>query len=630
MGKPFTEELKKNNDTYKWALTVPIANFEEIISSLTEKPLFVVGSGGSSSACSLLVMHHQEFGVMASNITPLELQYSKKALNKNSNVVFISASGKNSDILLAFDTAIALEPSSILSICLKEKSLLASRSSKFSISKIIEFENIAGKDGFLATNSLIAYFTIISRLYGYSLIIPKLFPDNNFLDRINQFSQSLYEDFSIIVLFAGWGKPVALDLESKFSESGIGNILLSDYRNFGHGRHNWLDKKKKQSAIVALVSKDEKELATKTLDFLPKDIPKMIIESEYSKANASLDLLYKSFFLVDAIGKIKGIDPGRPGVPEYGSKLYNLKYSKLYNKKSLTPEKLKNAISRKQLNTRFSGDENGFFLWKNAYKNFIDKINNTEFRGLFLDYDGTLCSADERFVPPRNEIIERLNFFLSKNILIGIVTGRGKSVRLELQKFIDRKHWNNVIIGYYNGAQMSTLDINSMPLTENIDNLFDKIETALLSEPLISEYINIEVRLGQITVVVKDRKQSKAVKAILSDFLYNKFKFKIQILESSHSVDIISAETSKNSIFEYCREHFGQDHNYLCIGDRGKYPGNDFQLLSTEYSLSVDQVSNDPYSCWNLAATGTNCVEATLEYFDAIIPTEISNFKIKL
>ncbi len=629
MGKPYGEELQRINTTYHWALNVEIENLESLNNILCAKPLFIIGSGGSSSACALFTLYHQEQGLIASDITPLELQYSKKAINRNSNVAFISASGKNSDILLAFDTAVSLEPNFIFSLSLKKNSPLANKSKKYSLSKILDFDNPAGKDGFLATNSLVAYFTLISRIYGNKPSLENLRPDNNFTRSIASFTDQLYEDFTIVVLYGGWGKPVAIDLESKFSESGIGNVLLSDFRNFGHGRHNWFDKKKIQSAIVAIISKDEEEIAQKTLDLLPAEIPKLLIRSEEQMGNASLDLLVKSFYLVQEIGKMRGIDPGRPGVPSYGSSLYNLKYSKLFNEKTGTSEKLKNAVMRKYGNLGFLDDEKTFLLWKNAYESFRKKINSKSFRGIFLDYDGTLCSAEERFVPPRIEIIEKLNFFLSHGIIIGIVTGRGKSVRVELQKFVDEKYWKNLIIGYYNGAQISSLENNSMPVKDNSEPLFQEIEKALVSEPLVSEYIDIDVRKGQVTVIVKDKKQSKIVKLVLLDFLYNKFKFRIQILESSHSIDIISANTSKNLIFDYCDVHFGSGFSYLCIGDRGKYPGNDYQLLSNEFSLSVDQVSNDPHSCWNLASKGINCVEATLEYFNAIVPVEKSLFKIK-
>ena len=54
--------------------------------------------------------------------------------------------------------------------------------------------------------------------------------------------------------------------------------------------------------------------------------------------------------------------------------------------------------------------------------------------------------------------------------------------------------------------------------------------------------------------------------------------------------------------------------NYLCIGDKGEWPGNDFELLSSRYSLSVDEVSSDPDTCWNIASLGIKNSDATYEY----------------
>ena len=54
----------------------------------------------------------------------------------------------------------------------------------------------------------------------------------------------------------------------------------------------------------------------------------------------------------------------------------------------------------------------------------------------------------------------------------------------------------------------------------------------------------------------------------------------------------------------------------LCIGDKGIWPGNDFELLSTTYSLSVNEVSIMPESCWNIAKVGSKNIKATLEYLN--------------
>ncbi len=633
MGKPFSKEILKIYDTYQWALNVPIEDLEYIQDFLLKKNLLVIGSGGSTCSCALFSMLHQQYGKMANFITPLELQYFKNTINNELNVVFISAGGKNSDILFAFETALSKEPSNILSICLTKNSPLSEKSSKYSISKTINLENPAGKDGFLATNSTIAYFTLISRFYGKDNIIKSLKPSKSFFNEISDFSEKLHEDFTIILLFSGWSKPVALDIESKFSEAGLGNVLLSDYRNFGHGRHNWLDKKKEQSAIIALVTVEDKDLAYKTLGLLPDDIPVLKIISDYDSNYGSLELLIKSFYLVEEIGKLKMIDPGRPGVPSYGSKMYHLKYSKFYNeKKNDISQNIKLAIKRKFGDTEQISNKVFLPSWIDAYKRFTYNLNKAVFRGIIMDYDGTICSSKERYGVPRPEVVQKIEFFLENEISIGVVTGRGKSVRESLQKLISKKYWDKFLIGYYNGAQIGSLNNNSLPERENDINLFSRLAELLNSERLIKEFTIIDLRKGQLTITIKDKINSEIIKNTIRDFLKKSFPFEIQILESSHSIDIISIETSKNLMLDYCREQLGDienKFNFLFIGDKGKWPGNDFQLLSNTFSLSVDEVSSDPETCWNLSSLGNNCVESTLEYFDSIYVLKNGMFKIK-
>lgn len=636
MGKPFNQELQKLEETYKWALSVSIPSIENIQEKINNKSLFVVGSGGSLSACVLFAMLQQQSGFIANYITPLDLQYAKNAISKSTNVVFISASGKNTDILLAFDSTVKKQPHNIISMCLKKDSPLSKKSSKYSIADVLEFDNPAGKDGFLATNSLLVYFTLIARLFEASQEIKKLPPEANYLKQVEKFANALHEDFTLKVLYGGWGKPVAIDVESKFSEAGLGNVILADYRNFGHGRHNWFDKKPKQSAIVAIITPEEKELAEKTLALLPKTIPILIIKSSYVGATASIDLLVKSFYLADAVGKFKGIDPGRPGVPAYGSKLYHLKYSKMYSDDiSLPSEKAAIAISRKVGNVESKSVINKHLsLWNNAYEKFIKKVSATTFKGIILDYDGTICSGVNRKEGPTDKTIQHLNKLLKAGIFIGIATGRGQSVRKDLQKKIDKQYWENILIGYYNCSQIGSLSNDKLPITDTASkyDMLSEIMSFLKSEPTVEAFITLTLRPAQLTVEVKDKQNSELVKNIIIDTLKNKYTHKIQVLESSHSVDIIPTSTSKVSIISASRDLLKDKDgkfNFLCIGDRGKWPGNDYQLLATEFSLSVDQVSADPYTCWNLSSIGNNCIETTEEYFEAIKPAK-SFFTIKL
>ena len=95
----------------------------------------------------------------------------------------------------------------------------------------------------------------------------------------------------------------------------------------------------------------------------------------------------------------------------------------------------------------------------------------------------------------------------------------------------------------------------------------------------------------------------------------------VQILESDHSIDIIPKNVSKLSIVNFCQvreKELGIEGNYLCLGDKGMWPGNDYKLLGASLSLSVDEVSLEEDTCWNLASMGLSNVEATEEYLDKI------------
>ena len=92
----------------------------------------------------------------------------------------------------------------------------------------------------------------------------------------------------------------------------------------------------------------------------------------------------------------------------------------------------------------------------------------------------------------------------------------------------------------------------------------------------------------------------------------------VTALRSSHSIDVLAPGVSKRALVERLRSTVPAARSILCIGDRGRWPGNDFSLLSEPLSLSVDEVSSDKETCWNLAGPGRRCVEATLHYLHAM------------
>jgi len=140
----------------------------------------------------------------------------------------------------------------------------------------------------------------------------------------------------------------------------------------------------------------------------------------------------------------------------------------------------------------------------------------------------------------------------------------------------------------------------------------------LKQQELLKDAITIEMRPFQLTIEISDPLKWPYYRGIISNVLLKKNVADIQMLESSHSCDIVvKSKASKLNVLSPCIE-LAKKHNlpseFVCIGDRGRWPGNDAELLSQPYSLSVDEVSSDIMSCWNLSGPGKKNVEATLDY----------------
>lgn len=621
MGKPFKKEISQLFETVRWAESQDISSLATFFNKSKGYPYYIVGSGGSLSACYYLTNLLQSNGQFAKAITPLDIFYSKEVLH-NCNVIFISSSGRNTDILFGFDIAINQNPKSICTISMRSGSKLAKLANSYSISKSLDFSLPSKKDGFLATNSLIAYFALFYKaLNSKHNELKDNYINEQFQLELKEFTDRLSPSHSLTVLYGGWGQSIAHDLESKFTEAALGNVLLSDYRNFGHGRHHWFAKRGKLSAIVALVTPEEEQIAKKTLGLIPSYIPKFFIISKEISSASSIELLIKSFYLVNAFGEMQSIDPGKPGVPEFGSKLYHLKYSSFYkqNKRDL---RMENAILKKTSHSSIDEiPKNELEYWEEKFVTFDKKLKQTRFSTVVFDYDGTLCSQEDRFKRKLDdEITFELNQLLKAGITIGIATGRGQSVREDLQNTITNKtYWNNIVVGYYNGSDIGYLNDNNLPNTKlKTNEKLIEIEKKIKALDLPYKNVELKLRPNQFTIETTDLSNWITTKRIIQNMVMSHSDSELQLLESTHSIDVVVKKVaSKVNVVEFCKSK-NIKFNCLTIGDKGQWPGNDYELLGTEYSLSVDEVSPSPDSCWSYCKPGILGVKATLEYLRSI------------
>lgn len=615
--------MKKLSETIRWAEQQDVTRLAQFLFAENKQiPLVCIGSGGSLSACHYAVqLYQQRNGVLAQAMTPLQLMYAGYNIIRSSKLLFLSASGKNKDILSAIKYGVKYNETGMMSLTLRKNNPTEELLEQYP--KVQRWcENIPSeKDGFLATNSLLATFTLLCKAACASKYQDSRFKLNDLQPETFNLNLSVIQNF--IVMYGATGEPVAWDIESKLTEAALGSALLSDYRNFGHGRHHWFDKRGENSCIIALVTPVERELAYKTIGCLPKSVPVIYIETELDGPQASIDMLLKAFRFVNDLGEARGIDPGKPGVPGYGRLLYNLNYYKLTNCILPAEKALDVAVLRK---LGIAGRENVplWVYYSESCQRFVRQLNRGRFTTVAFDYDGTLSASDRksRFTNGLcDEIRDALMPLLENGVQIVVATGRGKSVGESFQESIDQKYWLQIKVGYYNGACLLTLgdeDELKKWKKQHFDSELKELEEELkLRLPAECVGYKFEERSLQLSIEGEmTQAESQLVYDTCREIIWDKQMKGIRVWRSSHSMDIVVyREVSKLRVIE-------DPEHTLCIGDYGTVEGNDYEMLTSKYSLSVDRVSKNTESCWNIAPSGMKGLDATLYYISRMKANE--------
>jgi len=589
------------------------------IAASAAHPLVAVGSGGSLSVAQFAATLHQStFGEIAKAMTPLEVS-TFPLTNANTSFLLVSAGGGNPDIMNAFKHVVGREPRRLIILTARSGTALSQLAASYRYVDYVEIEIPSGKDGFLATNSLVAFCIAISRAYAISTKenlpadFSQLIGGDRRIENWREICRPLWERDNLVVLFPPRLQAAALDIESKFTEAALGNVHIADYRHLAHGRHHWLAKRGASTGILAFVTPDTRQLAERTIRLMPPAIPVVSIDFPCDGVNSSLGAITTAILITGFAGEARGIDPGRPGVPSFGRKIYHLRIPR--NHRSRTQS------SRAQMLSRKTGGIDGkqVKIWERFYRHFVGRLSRARFRGAVFDYDGTLCDERERFIGPHSLVVKALLRLLENQIPIGIATGRGKSAKNDLQRAIPPSYWNRVVIGYYSGYETGLLDDDTLPTKKIPQTELQSLGEQLQLHPSIAAHARCEIRAGQISVVPVGLLSLATIWQVVEEIVARTRKDKFAVVMSGHAVDVIPAGVSKLAVVSRLREcfSFSDSEAILCIGDRGRPPGNDHILLAQPYALSVDEVSADPDTCWNLAPPGHRGVQALLDYVDA-------------
>ena len=605
MGRSYPSELGRIPATIDWALEQDVAALRgTLLQELGGHNLIAIGSGGSLTAAAFAaLLHEAATGRLARAATPLEA-ITRSPL-RDTGVLLLSARGTNVDIRRAAEALPGLGYDAVSAVTTRRGTPLGQILMGYGATAH-EFPVPGGRDGFLATNSLMATLVLLRRAVLATDGSPDDEGDLATSHPSVTGSETVLGNRTLVVLAQGWAVPAALDFESRFSEAALANVTVTDPRNFAHGRHHWLSLHAADTGIVSLETRGSTREAARMLRFLPKDIDVLRVMSAREGPAATIELVRAVMEFAGHVAKARGIDPGRPFVANFGRRLYRAGATPSVEPREAIPiVKKRRALS---LSPRSSGDE-----LTNALREFVQRLERTTFTGLAVDYDGTLCTPDHRSDPLAQDIQDELNRLLREGMVLGVASGRGNSVHTTLRAALNPQYWNRVVVGLYNGAKVVEL---SEDVREPAGDIPQSLAAALSCMRPLETLLGFEavVRPHQISLRLRSGLDPSELRTVVIEQLAAIDD--VSIVTSAHSVDIVLLGTSKTAVVKALRSK--RPGCILRIGDQGAAGGNDFELLNTGLSLSVDRVSSSLATCWNLGAPAIVGPSLTLHYLRAL------------
>jgi len=636
MVSAFDERLGALPVTYRQACEEPIEGLADRFRSAASSQLIAVGSGGSLITARFLArLVERHHGSISRAMTPLELATEVEIVH-GKHVWLLSAEGSNPDIIGALDFAASAEPASLTILCNSRDSELAKAAAEHGACVFV-FPTRGQKDGFLATHTLLLSSTLLLRAATHvagqpdpttSPLMVDGEPIESWIAAASNRLRKVVERETLILAYDPLVAEAAWLIETNMWEAALGNVQVTDLRNFAHGRHYWLAKRADRTGLLALTTSSTQTIWAEIDRALPAKVCRSSVNFSVSDST-SIAALWAAMEITRLVGIASDIDPGRPGIPEFGRSIFTA--SGL-----LTVPRVSEAIIPA---LRKRGAIQGAGLPAPALQvllqqetNFRNDLAATQFGGLVLDYDGAVVETSERTAPPRLPVIESLSRILEAGTPLAIATGRGDSVGDDLRAVLPQKLWDGVLVGYYNGAiclpLAKALQKESVPVDAGLHELVSEI---LRDAQLAGFVANVKDQRAQVSLTPSSGVSLTALRTAVVETATRLGLSGHRVLNSSHSVDILAPGISKLRVLDFVRQHMPKKvAPLLCIGDSGAWPGNDYDLLSSPHALSVDQVSTRLDTCWNLLPAGRPGPRGLVRYLEAAELSADGRFNFRL
>lgn len=609
MGKRFIDELQQLPATIRWAAEQDVALLRRAVQLLGDRGILAVGSGGSFTAAAYAAdQHFRVYGRPSQAITPLEVFQVPANAAANAAGLLLSAEGKNYDILAAAKQ-LRLRACPTIGLTLRSVSPLVELSNETGAASLAVYDMPWGKDGYLATNSLVATLILLWRAYAADAVVAAELP--LLMDWYLQFDHRIKQAGCMkrsgraLILHGAVGRIGAIDLESKLTEGALAFGQVCNFRQFAHGRHLQLSQLSEPVNIVS-ISTEGDPLAAETIRLLPKEAGHVLDVAlpRISDAGAEIAGVLGALVLTRAWAG-EYVDPGQPAVPEFGRALHALDVSTLASH-ALPPTPV---ILRKHV----YGDAPEVLI--EHARRYIARLQTARLRLLACDFDGTFCDTVKRFAGIDARITPELTRLARSGVHLAFATGRGAKLKQVLRDKLPEDVWPMVTMGCYSGSfifNLADTDVAVPPPDPRLTELAEWLHEARALSLQVEHCIDA----GQLSLRGVSGSDKVRLISAITEWVAQQGHKGWRAFSSGHSVDVVTEKAGKLLVVQDVCHRLGLDPltQVLRVGDAGDFGGNDYELLSEGLALSVDTVPPGVEQCWNLLPRMLSGVRGT-EYY---------------
>lgn len=626
----FAEKLDTLLRTAELVASADLRALAEALRQGQRRPVVAIGSGGSAITAHYFARCRETlFEAATQVVTPAEFVLANDDLGQ-SDVWLFSAGADNADSIASVVAARARGATQIHLLTRNAAGAAVQAVVAEPGNTVTSIPVADAKDGFLATHSLIG--SVLALLFASDLVSAD--PRGEALstaligslrDRLHLSARQAVQaqlvdvrsDDALLLVADPQLRAVAELIETSVWETALCPIQRTDLRNFAHGRHTWLHHRGERTVILGLIGDDGREIWERTNALLPQPLRRHVFDFGNAGRMRTAIGIVEGLVIVEAIGAATGIDPGKPGIGDFGRNLYE-EDGLLALARQLGPavrHKRAAALERDDVT-----DEH--FCIRAACAERRDILAQARVGAIVFDYDGTIISNDERFGHPRAAIADELIRLDALGLRIAIATGRGGSGGKALRAVLPAAMHDRVLVGYYNGAYIQPLstdiEVNRPTSDPDLAQTFAWLEShpELFSGAFGGRFSDVQISINLDNLA--DRRAFPAALADCPPIAAGAVRFK----RSGHSIDFFAAGTSKLNVVDRVRQALPDDAAILCIGDSGGRNGNDNELLSHTHGISVGTVCDRHDGCWTLFGKALAGPAALLRLLEAVKPDD--------